>query len=103
MPLTVNVGISRKSSANYQSTGVSINLTAELDQSLLADPPRLQTEIDRIYAQAKTALERKATHDGMRGVTAEPGVQNRDQQTHSSPAALGLTAGGFPYGKPLGL
>jgi hypothetical protein len=51
MPLTVNVGILRKSSANFQSAGVSINLTAELDQSLLADPPRLQTEIDRIYAR----------------------------------------------------
>jgi len=38
MPLTVNVGISRKAPANYQSAGVSIKLTAELDQSLLADP-----------------------------------------------------------------
>jgi hypothetical protein len=77
MPLTVNVGISRKSSANYQSAGVSINLTAELDQSLLADPPRLQTEIDRIYAQAETALDRKAAHDGVTGVTAEPETAGR--------------------------
>ena len=59
MPLTVNVGMSRKSSQNYQSEGVSINLTAELDQSLLADPPRLQQEIDRVYLQAHTALERQ--------------------------------------------
>ena len=59
MPLTVNVGMSRKSSQNYQSAGVSINLTAELDQSLLADPPRLQQEIDRVYLQAHTALERQ--------------------------------------------
>jgi hypothetical protein len=61
MPLTVNVGLSRKSSENYQSQGLSINITAELDQSLLADPPRLQTEIDRIYAQAEDALERQAS------------------------------------------
>lgn len=60
MPLTVNVGLSRKSSENYQSQGLSINITAELDQSLLADPPRLQDEIDRIYAQAEDALERQA-------------------------------------------
>ena len=60
MPLTVNVGMSRKSSQNYQSAGVSINLTAELDQSLLADPPRLQQEIDRVYLQAQTALDRQA-------------------------------------------
>ncbi len=60
MPLTVNVGLSRKSSENYQSQGLSINITAELDQSLLADPPRLQDEIDRIYAQAEDALERQS-------------------------------------------
>ena len=60
MPLTVNVGMSRKSSQNYQSAGVSINLTAELDQSLLADPPRLQQEIDRVYLQAHSALDRQA-------------------------------------------
>lgn len=72
MPLTVNVGISRKASANYQSAGLSINLTAELDQSLLADPPRLQSEIDRIYRQAEEALDRKA--GGMTGAapTTEP-------------------------------
>jgi hypothetical protein len=38
MPLTISVGLSRKASENYQSTGVSINITAELDQSLLARP-----------------------------------------------------------------
>lgn len=68
MPLTVNVGISRKASANYQSAGVSIHLTAELDQGLLADPPRLQQEIDRIYAQAEQAVDRKV--NGMTRVSA---------------------------------
>ena len=38
MPLIVNMGLFRTNSVNYQSAGVSINLTAELDQSLLADP-----------------------------------------------------------------
>lgn len=31
MPLSINVGLSRKASRDYQSTGVSINVTAELD------------------------------------------------------------------------
>jgi hypothetical protein len=79
MPLTVNVGLSRKNSANYQSAGVSINLTAELDQSLLADPPRLQSEIDRIYSQAETALDRRAaeaaaTRAPMTAMTTMTGV-----------------------------
>jgi len=38
MPLIVNVGLFRTNSVNYQSASVSINLTAELDQSLLTDP-----------------------------------------------------------------
>jgi hypothetical protein len=57
MPLTINVGLSRKSSENYQSRGVSINVSAELDQSLLADPQRLQREIAGLYVQAEEALE----------------------------------------------
>ena len=40
--LSVNVSLSRKASKDYQSTGVSINVTAELDQSLLARPEQLR-------------------------------------------------------------
>ncbi len=60
MPLSVNVGLSRKASRNFQSTGVSINVTAELDQSLLARPDELQQEIGNLYAQAQQALEQQA-------------------------------------------
>ena len=42
MPLSINVGLSRKASKNYQSTGVSINIVAELDAALLARPEELQ-------------------------------------------------------------
>src|SRR5208282_3705820 len=45
MPLSINVGLSRKASKDYQSTGVSINVTAELDQALLARPDQLQKQI----------------------------------------------------------
>ena len=93
MPLTVNVGLSRKNSANYQSAGVSINLTAELDQSLLADPPRLQSEIDRIYSQAETALDRRAAEAAgnrapMTAMTAMTGVGESFPQRVPSSAAL---------------
>ena len=63
MPLTINVGLNRKTSANYNSAGTSINLTAELDPSLLTRPHELQAEIDRLYAQAETALHRQAQRD----------------------------------------
>ena len=60
MPLTVNVGLSRKASENYQSHGTSINLTAELDQGLLGRPEELQGAVADLYAQAEHALESRA-------------------------------------------
>jgi len=59
MPLSINVGLSRKASKDYQSTGVSINVTAELDQSLLARPDELQQQIGDLYAQAQQALDQQ--------------------------------------------
>ena len=60
MGLVVNVGLNRKASRNYQSAGVSIALTAELDQALLARPEELQRQVAELYAQAETALARQA-------------------------------------------
>jgi hypothetical protein len=84
MPLTVNVGISRKASANYQSAGLSINVTAELDQSLLADGPRLQSEIDRIYRQAEEALDRKAGGDPERSARPQKCTNCTERDTLTS-------------------
>ena len=61
MPLTINVGLSRKASKDYQSSGTSINLTAELDQSLLARPDDLQRQIGDLYQQAEHAMIRQAS------------------------------------------
>jgi hypothetical protein len=60
MPLSINVGLSRKASRDYQSTGVSINVTAELDQTLLARPDELQRQIGDLYSQAQNALDQQA-------------------------------------------
>ena len=60
MPLSINVGLSRKASKDYQSTGYSINVTAELDQLLLARPEELQDQIAGLYSQAEQALDRQA-------------------------------------------
>jgi hypothetical protein len=59
MPLTLNVGLSRKTSENYNSKGVSINLTAELDQALLTKPDELLDRVAALYGQAEEALERQ--------------------------------------------
>ena len=61
MPISINVGLSRKASRDYQSTGYSINVTAELDSALLAKPEQLQQQIADLYAQAEAALDRQAS------------------------------------------
>ena len=56
MPLTINVGLSRKASKDFQSSGRSINICAELDQALLSKPDHLQEKISFLYKQAERAL-----------------------------------------------
>jgi hypothetical protein len=80
MPLVVNVGLNRKASRDYQSAGVSINLSAELDSGLINDPARLQAEVAKVYAQAQAALEGQV--QAMTGVTA---VTASEQEVPSLP------------------
>ncbi len=100
MPLLINVGLNRKASKDFQSVGVSLNLTAELDQALLTDAPRLQSEIDRIYGQAEEALERQITAMSTpqtRGSLAQLGVG--PSSGHAAPATpTALTNGKFGNG-----
>src|ERR1035437_7923264 len=60
MPLSIRVGLSRKASKDFQSTGVSIDVSAELDQALLARPDDLQMQVANLYQQAQVALDRQA-------------------------------------------
>lgn len=78
MPLTINVGLSRKASKDYQSSGTSINLTAELDQALLARPDELQSQIGALYQQAEDALARQAS----RPASAPTGSQDQPNAAH---------------------
>ena len=92
MPLTINVGLSRKASKDYQSSGVSINVTAELDQSLLARPRELQVEIDRLYAQAEDGLARQADRSD------EPGNGSGrlgNGRSNGGPSRTGSNGGGM--------
>ena len=61
MPLIIEVGLSRKSTLDYQSAGVSLNLRAELDQSLLARPRDWQGESARQDHEAEGAGPRRSS------------------------------------------
>ena len=77
MPLSINVGLSRKASRDYQSAAVSINIVAELDQSLLAKPDELQKQIDGLYQQAQSAIDRNAA-------APEPAERDAGHDGHGS-------------------
>ena len=72
MPLSVNVGLSRKASKDFQSIGCSISLTAELDQALLARPQDLQQQIEELYAQARQALDQQSAPQFPAGAVPPP-------------------------------
>jgi hypothetical protein len=59
MPLSITVGLSRKASRDFQSSGASIHISAELDSALLAKPPQFQEQIAQLYDQARQALEKQ--------------------------------------------
>ncbi len=83
MPLTINVGLSRKSSRDYQSEGALINLTAELDQTLLTRPDALQAEIARLCQQAKDAMAQQSGRVRPASVPTEtPHAPPRNPATH---------------------
>jgi hypothetical protein len=81
MPLTVNVGLNRKASRDYQSAGVSISLSVELCSWLINDPARLQAEVAKVYAEAQAALENQVQSMTVTGTSvrrSEPGAMSRN-------------------------
>ena len=58
MPLQASVTLGKKVSANFQSTSVQVTLVAELPADL-AGKPELQTELDRLFGQAESAVDRQ--------------------------------------------
>ena len=65
MPMTLNVGLSRKKGEpNYGSRGASVNLELELDSALVADPDRLRDRIRQLFHLAKDAVDEELTANG---------------------------------------
>ena len=65
MPMTLNVGLSRKKGEpNYGSRGASVNLELELDSALVAEPERLRDRIRQLFHLAKEAVDEELTANG---------------------------------------
>lgn len=88
MPLTLNVGLSRKTSQNYNSEGASINLTAELDQALLNRPDELQDRVGALYREAEVALKRQQNAGAQDTPSPPNGNTKGDSMTQSQHRAI---------------
>lgn len=102
MPLTINVGLSRKASKDFQSSGTSINITAELDQSLLNRPDQLQHQIDQLYQQAESALARQAAQSTPPSDNNGGNGQGGGYPNHGLPGARRTANGGNGNGRGTG-
>lgn len=100
MPLTVNVGLNRKASMVFPSAGVSNNLAAELDMGLLANPPRLQHEIEKVYMQAEAALDKQVQAMVVCGTTQRRPESPQDVQHGPGRGGRGVRHALLPH--PLG-
>ena len=81
MPLTLNVGISKKvGESNYGSRGAAVNLELELDWSLAGEPDKLKQRIQQLFALAKASVEAE--------LNGQPQVAN-DATTDDSAASNG--------------
>lgn len=91
--LRVNVGLSRKLSRDYNSTGFSINLDGELTAPI-SDPEAVIEQVKELYDLAEEALDRQierirseeaiGSHD-----EAANGRPQQDQPTSHCPATNG--------------
>jgi hypothetical protein len=77
--LKANVGLSRKLSKDYNSTGFSLNLEGEINASL-DDPETVIERIRELYDLADEALQRQVeAHSGDSSIAA------READNHSAP------------------
>ena len=69
MPMTLNVGLSRKvGEANYGSRGATVNFAVELEHSLVREPDQLRDKVRYLFGLAKEAVEEELnSHDRQDG------------------------------------
>jgi hypothetical protein len=107
--LKANVGLSRKLSENFQSTGFSLNLEGEI-HAALDDPESVIERIKELYSVAEEALDRQISEsreiDNFAGRDADDRPQSPDHgpsNGHAPKEAQASSRNGHHDGKPAGV
>ncbi|WP_254511385.1 hypothetical protein [Anatilimnocola floriformis] len=88
--LRVNVGLSRKVSKDYNSTGFSINLDGEIT-STVSDPEAVIEEVKQLYDLAEEALDREIERH-----RSDSAIASRDEGTPPSNTTRQTNDNGHP-------
>jgi hypothetical protein len=73
MPLTLNVGLSKKvGEPDYGSRGASVNLELELDSGTVNEPDRLRDRIRQMFHLARDAIREELNGNGAAAPAAPP-------------------------------
>jgi hypothetical protein len=84
MAVTVNVGFSRKvGEPNYGSRGASVHLEVELDRSAIEDGERFRSEMERIFEQARDAVDRELQRNLPRSSEPQADLDECSEVSHS--------------------
>jgi hypothetical protein len=88
MPMTLNVGLSRKvGEANYGSRGATVNFAVELEHSLVREPDQLRDKVRYLFGLAKEAVEEELNGHDRHDADDQPNGSNGSQrQTNGRPA-----------------
>ena len=93
MPMTVNVGLSRKvGQANYGSRGANVNLQLELEGSLVQRPQELQAHIRQLFTLVRGAVDEELRPDAAQGGAAPSANGNGRADVPPSATAAQLRA-----------
>lgn len=87
MPITVNVGASRKiADNNYGSRGASVNIELELESGLIGEPAKLHDKIRQLFGLVKVSLAEELNGNGhTNGNTQAAGQPNGANGNGASP------------------
>jgi len=98
VPLTLNVGLSRKvGEANYGSRGASVNFEVEVESTLVREPDQLREKVRYLFRLAKDAVEEELSghadqdgnghdHDrngGRRATNGRPATSSQVRAIHA--------------------
>lgn len=87
MPLTMNVGLSRKiGESNYGSRGATVNFAVEVEPTLIREPRELREKLRYLFGLAKEAVEEELNGTRPHGCNGDANGNGRQRRSNGRSA-----------------